>query len=89
MLQLSRICRGKSPDVYCPTPTLCQDQETGAFDLGGGIFCSSLFLSFNQGNVNGVVRCILFSKIGVEGRMKNRAREERLGVSIAVIWEAS
>lgn len=32
---------------------------------------------------------ILFSKIGVEGRMKNRAREERLGVSIAVIWEAS
>lgn len=28
MLQLSRIYRGKSPDVYYPSPTLCQDQET-------------------------------------------------------------
>jgi len=35
-----------------------------------------------------MVRCILFSKVGVEG-WKNRAREERLGVSVAVTWEAS
>lgn len=34
-----------------------------------------------------VVRCILFSKIGAEGVMKNRAREKRLGVSTAAAWE--
>lgn len=38
MPQLSRTCRRKSPDASCPTPTLCQDQETRAFGLGGGIF---------------------------------------------------
>lgn len=32
-----------------------------------------------------MIRCILFSKIGAEGRRKNRAREERL--SIAAIME--
>ncbi|KAI4576563.1 hypothetical protein MJG53_004367 [Ovis ammon polii x Ovis aries] len=34
-----------------------------------------------------VVRCILFSKIGAKGVMKNRAREERLGVSTAAARE--
>ena len=78
--QLSRISRGKSPDAYCPIPTLCQDQETWAFDLGGGIFCSSLlcsFLSTKEMWMVLVVRCILFSKIGAEGVMKNRASERR------------
>ena len=81
--QLFRICRGKSPDAYCPIPTLCQDQETWAFDLGGGIFCSSLlcfFLPTKEMWMVLVVRCILFSKIGAEGVMKNRAREEKEGV---------
>lgn len=34
-----------------------------------------------------VVRCILFSKIGAEGVMKNRAREERGGDHTAAAQE--
>lgn len=83
MPQLSRICRGKLPDAYCPIPTLCQDQETWAFDLGEGIFCSSLlFLSFHHENLNGVDGS---PRLGQKD--EEQVREERLGFNIATIWE--
>lgn len=49
MPQLSRTCRRKSPDASCPTPTL------GIWPWRRHLLIfTSLFLSFHQGNMNGV-----------------------------------
>lgn len=50
------------------------------------LFFTFLLLSFHQRNVNGQV-CLVLQDWG--RRVKNKAREERLGVKIAAIWKVS